>query len=464
MPLVALVAVGGWFILRPEADPPAATTATTGQLVAATTGDMAQTVSAEGTVAAAQTDDLSFSSSGTVTAVNVAAGDPVKAGDVLATIDSAELADALTDAEATVADAEAALSDDTDAGASDAQLEADQSTLDAANDKLDAANEALAGAQLVATFDGTVAVVNVTVGEELASGGTGGTSTTGSGSGSGQSSSDLGSAASAVPGQGSGTSTDESTATSHVQIVSTDSYTVELNFDDTDVENLAVGQEATVALSTSTSSSSGGFPGGGFPGGGIAGARVPDNSTDDAADDAADDSGDDDSDDDSGDDDSGDDGTDAAAAAPTTSGSSVTGLVTEVGKVADASSGVASYPVTITFTDTTGDFNPGATASVDVTYAQKADVVQVSTRAVTTADGTSTVEVDADGKAGGKTETRTVTTGLTSGTMTEITSGLKAGEQVVLAFPGRGASGSGGGPPAGFDPSQLPGAGTEAGS
>jgi multidrug efflux pump subunit AcrA (membrane-fusion protein) len=42
----------------------------------------------EGKVAAAATDDLTFSSSGTVTAVNVKAGDTVISGEVLATLGS----------------------------------------------------------------------------------------------------------------------------------------------------------------------------------------------------------------------------------------------------------------------------------------------------------------------------------------------------------------------------------------
>jgi macrolide-specific efflux system membrane fusion protein len=114
-----------------------------------------------------------------------------------------------------------------------------------------------------------------------------------------------------------------------------------------------------------------------------------------------------------------------------------------VGQVADASSGVASYPVTITFTDATGTYHAGATASVDITYGQKADVVQVSSRAVTTTNGTSTVTVRT---AGAEDEVRTVTTGLTAGGMVEVTSGLKAGDQVVVSFPGRppGASATGG--------------------
>ena len=62
--------------------------------------------------------------------------------------------------------------------------------------------------------------------------------------------------------------------------------------------------------------------------------------------------------------------------------------------------------------------------------------------------------VATSGKLGGPTETRTVTTGITAGGQTEITSGLKAGEQVVLTLPaafggfnrtGTGGSGGGGG-------------------
>ncbi|CAN5461288.1 efflux RND transporter periplasmic adaptor subunit [soil metagenome] len=428
LPLVALLALGGWYVLRPKDDSAAtATSAATEQLVAATSGSMAQKASAEGTIAAAQTDDLSFASSGTVTAVNVSAGDTVEAGAVLATIDSAELQATVTEAEATVADAEAVLADDTDAGATDAQLEADRSTLTSAKDQLTSAQDALDGARLVATFDGTVASVDLTVGEELASGGTGGTSTTGSGSGSGASSSTLGSA-STQPGGAQTAAADTSSA--QIQVVSTDSFTVALSFDATDVAKLEVGQLATVSLSTSTATT-GGFGGGGFPGGGFPGGGLPGQATTAAA---------------------GATTTTTSTPAATTTGG-VSGLVTEVGKVADASSGVATYPVTVAFVDSAGTFHAGATASASITYAEVADVVQVPTRAVTTTDGATTVTVDADGVAGGSTEERTVTTGLTADGMIEVETGLKAGEQVVLALPGAGRTGGG------FAPTAPQGAG-----
>jgi multidrug efflux pump subunit AcrA (membrane-fusion protein) len=419
MPLVALLALGGWFVFRPEDEASSAQTTATDQVVEATVGSMAKTVSADGTIAAAESEDLSFGSAGTVTAVNVKAGDQVTVGQVLAEIDSADLEAAVSAAEATVAEAEAKLADDEDADASDEQLTADESSLTSAQDQLDAANEALDGAQLKATIDGTVASVGVTVGEELASGGTGGTDQTGSDSGSGASSGSLPDSGGSSP-QGSDDSSSGSSA--DISLTSTGRFIVDLGFDDTDIANVKVGQSATVAISTSSSSTSG-FPGGGmFPGMVVNGNA------------AAATSGDDTSSDDASSDDA---AAQRSAAAASTGGAE--GFVSEVGTVADASSGVASYPVTVAFADTSGDYNVGASVTVEITYAEVDDAVQVPSFAVSTAtDGSSTVEVKTDNG----TETRTVTTGLTSGTMVQITDGLRAGESVVISLPGRGSADS----------------------
>ena len=438
MPLVAVLGLGAWWGLRSDDGADSGTADAADQVVEATTGPMALTVSAEGTVAAAETDDLSFTSAGTVTAVNVSAGDVVQAGQVLATIDSAELEAAVADAEADVADAEAALADDEDAGASDEQIDADQSRLTSAEDGLASAQEQLAGAQLVASFDGTVASVDITVGEELASGGAGGTALTGSDTGTGQSAGTIGESDT----QGLPTSTDQETsATPHIQVVSAGRFTVELGFDDTDIEQLEVGQTATVSLSTglvdrrasarlaAVGSPAAGFPGGGSAGGGFpGGGAFPGGGEPSAEGDAG-----------SGE----DDAPTEAGAVP--GGAEASGELTDVGAMADASSGVASYPVTVAFTDDSGDFNVGATVTVEITYDEREDVVQVPAMAVTTADGTSTVTVRSDDGD----EERTVDTGLTSGSMVEITSGLEAGEQVVVTVPGaRAGGGPDGGPPA----------------
>src|SRR5689334_10870867 len=89
MPTVAVVIFSGWFaVLARGGDSNGANKTPTEQVVDVTVGTMARTVSAQGTVAAAESDDLNFAAAGTVTAVNVKAGDKVAAGDVLATMDS----------------------------------------------------------------------------------------------------------------------------------------------------------------------------------------------------------------------------------------------------------------------------------------------------------------------------------------------------------------------------------------
>ncbi len=268
VPVLIVVAIVGvwWFAFRPD-NTNTASAATTKQLATVTSGPMSVTVSAEGTVAAAQTDNLSFSSPGTVSAVDVAAGDTVKAGQVLATLDSASLQASVTSAQADVASAQAKLSDDEASGASSDQITADESSLTSANDSLTNANQALANASLVATFDGTVAAVNITNGEQLSSSGTGATAATGTGSGSGQSSANLGSSNSRVAAAASSSSSSSSSSSAQIQVVSTGRYTVQLAVDTADIASVAVGQTATITRTTS-SAANGRFGGGG--GGGFA--------------------------------------------------------------------------------------------------------------------------------------------------------------------------------------------------
>ncbi len=440
VPLVAVIAGGTWFVSRSDADD--TTTTNIERTVEASSGPMDQVVSASGTVAAADTEDLGFTAAGTVTAVNVKAGDQVAAGQVLATMDSPELQASVTQAEADLADAEARLDSDDDAGASDAQIAADQSSVDAAQRRLDAANDELDGTQLVASFAGTVTQVDLSVGEELASGGTSGTDLTGSGTGSGRTSSDLGSS-SQVPGGPTGgtgstgsTGSDDTTSSStQIEVVTVGSYTVELGLDATEVGLVAVGQQANVTASNSTSGN--GFPGGGaFPGGFPGGGAVNGNSNG------------------NGNADSTDTDTDTTAAGQ------ASGTVASVGAIADASSGVASFPVTVTLTSTADDITVGSTVDVNIVYQRIDDAIQVPVQAVSRrTDGGSTVVVRTDSGD----ETRTVETGITSDGMVQITSGLEAGEQVVITLAtgvptgGQGGNGGGGGnggftPPDGFTP------------
>ncbi|MET0191476.1 MAG: biotin/lipoyl-binding protein, partial [Pseudonocardia sediminis] len=77
-------------------------------------GTVAQTIDTTGTVASASRSDRSFSVAGTVATVDVAVGDTVTAGQVLATLDTASLQDAVDQAEQAVADAQQRLEDDID--------------------------------------------------------------------------------------------------------------------------------------------------------------------------------------------------------------------------------------------------------------------------------------------------------------------------------------------------------------
>ncbi len=116
--------------------------------------------------------------------------------------------------------------------------------------------------------------------------------------------------------------------------------------------------------------------------------------------------------------------------------------------------------MTISFDSTDAAFSVGTTVTGDITVDQRQNVVQVSSLAITTANGVSTVVVAKDGTTTGPTETRTVTTGLVSGGSTEITAGLKAGEQVIVsitrpgAFTGGGTNNGGTNGGGGFTPPQ----------
>lgn len=104
--VVALVAVGsvGYATTRGPADRYRTATAEE--------ASVAQTVSATGTVASAARADVAFQVDGTVASVDVAVGDAVAAGDVLATLDPTPLQEALEQAESELADAEQRLEDD----------------------------------------------------------------------------------------------------------------------------------------------------------------------------------------------------------------------------------------------------------------------------------------------------------------------------------------------------------------
>ncbi|RHA38006.1 biotin/lipoyl-binding protein [Cellulomonas rhizosphaerae] len=105
------------------------------------------------------------------------------------------------------------------------------------------------------------------------------------------------------------------------------------------------------------------------------------------------------------------------------------GTVASVGLVSTSTSGVAAYPVVVDVTGDTTTLHDGTSVDVSIIYERRTDVLTVPALAVTTADGASTVTVQA---TDGTQKKVTVTTGETSGNLVEITDGLAEGDAVVL--------------------------------
>ena len=160
--LLAAVGTGVWLLTRP---PDAAAAQTVTATVSA--GTYQQTVSATGTLEPTKQADLDFAVSGRVTRCSVAAGDKVEKGDRLATLDTSSLDAALTAAQAQLDAAQAQYDDDVDADASSTQLAADSAAVAAAESSLSQAQDDLDAATLRSTMSGTVASVDLTVGDQV---------------------------------------------------------------------------------------------------------------------------------------------------------------------------------------------------------------------------------------------------------------------------------------------------------
>ncbi len=111
------------------------------------------------------------------------------------------------------------------------------------------------------------------------------------------------------------------------------------------------------------------------------------------------------------------------------SGVSYPATITEIAPLATVSSGVVNYQVTAQLTDSdkVSTLKSGLSATVNVIIAQKNDVLIVPTRAITHVGQNATVQV----VNGTVTEVRTIQTGISDSSNTEVTSGLTAGEVIL---------------------------------
>ncbi|HEY5180546.1 MAG TPA: biotin/lipoyl-binding protein [Dermatophilaceae bacterium] len=378
---MALVVVGGggaWTAARSSA-----TKAATPTLVTATTSTIRQSVSATGTLEPAHRSDLTFAVSGTVTSLPVVAGDKVRAGAVLARVDSASLQTAVTLAQANVTATQDQLTAQQDAGSSAMQIASTQSQLADAQAKLADSETALAAASMTSPIAGTVAQVNIAVGDKV-----GGTASAGSSSASGGAGSSSSSASAA-----------SASSTAQIVVISTTSWVVEASVGSADLPQLKKGLQAEIT--------------------------------------------------------------------PSGSATKIFGTVKSVGIVASSSSsGSASFPVTIAVTGSPKGLYAGGAADVSIIVKKVENVLTVPTNALHTEKNTTVVHQMKNGEQ----VSTPVTVGTAYGAVTQIRSGLKAGDKVVgtsFRLGGNGNSGGTGtrqgggtggggtngfdGPPPGFD-------------
>lgn len=397
---LALVLVAGavyWFVLRHPSSAAAAPEATT-QSVAASLSTVQQSVTTTATLTPSVQEEVSFAGSGTVTSVDVQAGDTVEEGQALATIDTLQLDAAVLSARADLAEAQATLADSQDASdgsAADlARISADQAQVEVARSAVTAAEAALAGATLTAPAAGLVTEVNVSVGQAV-------TGSTSSASGSGISGGTAGTGSGATGGTGASgaapAATSSATTTSSgaaFVIVGTDAWEATATVGDADLPHLAVGNQVELTV----------------------------------------------------------DGLE----------DTVFGTVATIGLLPSTTSGTATYPVTISVTGSPEGLQDGVSADAEIIYERRTDVLTVPTAAVRTVDGESVVtQAGEDGEEVTTVVTVGETTGSLVEITSGLEEGDEVLVQVVQRTEtgtGGDESGQTGQMPGGgsFDPSQLP--------
>ena len=224
--LVVLIGGGYWFLGRADGTEAQSITATV------SAGTFKQTVSGSGTIEPARQADLEFKVSGRVTTVKVKAGDKVAKGDVLATLDTVSLDASLASAKAQLEAAETTVANDggessTQRASNDAALLSAQADVIQAEDNLDAAT-------LKATFSGTVASVDVEVGDQA------GSSSQSSGDG----------ATGAAPSSGTGSAT--TSTTSAVTVVKPETFVVDADISADDIAKVKRGLQVEITPAGAT--------------------------------------------------------------------------------------------------------------------------------------------------------------------------------------------------------------------
>ncbi len=359
--------------------------------VPVTMGNLTQTVSASGPLQAKAEYDMNFSTSGQVSAIDVHVGQKVKAGQVLATLNTPNLQIAVQQAQLTVDNAQETYDTAVTNGDAQTTLDADYNQLQNAQLQLQTAQNNLAAATMTAPANAVVAEINGIVGQSSGSSGSSGSSS----------------------------------SSAFMVLLDTSGFTITSAVNEADIGNVQVNQPVRFTLTA--------YPSQTFR-----------------------------------------------------------ATVSSISMVGTTTSGVVSYPVTLTVDmNSVGSAHlfPGMTATASITTAQRIGVPLVSNSAftfTTTAlqagvisrsaltqgfggTGTGSTRRGSGGFGGGQgTSTSTgtgsrhlvlvlrngklvpvlITTGLTNGTFSEVLSGLNVGDEVVVgatggAFSNISTSGSG---------------------
>ena len=333
--VITLVVVGGggaWAVTHSSSS-----NATAPTLVSATSSTIRQSVSASGTIQPAHRADLSFAVSGTLTSLTVAAGDQVKVGTILATVDSASLQSAVTSAQANVTATQDQLTAQQGSVSSAVQIASAQAQLVDAQGKVTDAQTALTSASLTSPIAGTVAQVNIATGDKVGNAASAGASSSSSAGG-----------------------TSSTSSTAQIVVISTTSWVVSASVGSADLPQLRKGLQAEIT--------------------------------------------------------------------PTGSTTKVFGTVESVGIIAaSSSSGSATFPVTITVTGSPKGLYAGGAADVAIIVKQVQNLLTVPTNALHTESGKTVVHQMTNGAQ----VSTPVKVGATYGAVTQILSGLKAGDKVV---------------------------------
>jgi multidrug efflux pump subunit AcrA (membrane-fusion protein) len=217
--LVILLVGGGVFAyLRLNSPPPVTFTQ---QAVAS--GNLSVTTSATGPILPSAEYDMSFSTSGQVSAIDVSVGERVKAGWVLATLNSVSLQDAVAQAQQAVNNAQAVYNDAVNNGLAQSTLDQDNNALLTARQQLKAAQDNLNATRLIAPASATVAAINGVVGQAAGSGGS--------------------SSSSASSGSSSSTS-----SSSFITLVDVSTLKIVAQVNEADIAGVKVGQPASFTV------------------------------------------------------------------------------------------------------------------------------------------------------------------------------------------------------------------------